>query len=525
MARGIRSRRPQLKGLTSRLGISTGNDKARRSWDRYTLFLVFATIATICYLRFLFITLREEARVREETTARSASSSASNEALFLEPDNPQQAWILKERLRRQAQPLEAVSTPEPSVAEVHSSVPARSEAELLEAVNSMLAKVGKCSIPDWNGHRGAYTFSFDDGSDGMVTFAPLVLNENNIRGTFFITPIFVDPPTDNPKPAQLPDKWPFILRMHEAGHEIGGHTTSHRNFFHEANETFIRNDFTEAVRRLEKEVPGLKGEKYTMAYPFGANNELSRREASKHYLAARTIQCGMMSASRFTSEDEFYVLNGCSHGRLPKAEKANKLLDSAIASNNWVVLIMHGIGSCISDRSKWVDDHSIANYREGIRSLETGQLVQCRYGYSAVNPQVFEAHVRYAAKMRDMKGVWIAPMVEVVKYLRQQQSHTVQVQSVSKDMKRIALVISRCVGCSHKPKLPDKMVPMAVEIHGESKMMTLGRTVRAYSVDQSGRELPTKVSMSGPNVKVLIQGIDVSRGEKTKVILYCCSVD
>ena len=70
-----------------------------------------------------------------------------------------------------------------------------------------------------------------------------------IKGTYFITPQFVDPPKDFPKPAQLPDKWPHIVRLAAAGHEVGAHTTSHRNFGMESNARFVQEDFSNVIKR------------------------------------------------------------------------------------------------------------------------------------------------------------------------------------------------------------------------------------------------------------------------------------
>ena len=35
----------------------------------------------------------------------------------------------------------------------------------------------KSSISEWNGHHAAYSLTLDDGSDGMITFAPMTMNE------------------------------------------------------------------------------------------------------------------------------------------------------------------------------------------------------------------------------------------------------------------------------------------------------------------------------------------------------------
>ena len=61
-------------------------------------------------------------------------------------------------------------------------------------------------IAPWNGHRGAFTLTFDDGNDAQVTFAPTLLSSYGINATFFITPQFMDPPDDDPVPMQLEGK-------------------------------------------------------------------------------------------------------------------------------------------------------------------------------------------------------------------------------------------------------------------------------------------------------------------------------
>ena len=71
----------------------------------------------------------------------------------------------------------------------------------------------------------------------------------SIKGTYFITPQFVDAPKDSPKPAQLPNKWPHVVRLAAAGHEVGAHTTSHRNFGMENSKEFTQEDFSAVIKR------------------------------------------------------------------------------------------------------------------------------------------------------------------------------------------------------------------------------------------------------------------------------------
>ena len=204
------------------------------------------------------------------------------------------------------------------------------------------------TIAEWNGHSSAYSLTLDDGSDGMITFAPMTMNEFGIKGTYFITPQFVDAPQDSPKPAQLPNKWPHVVRLAAAGHEVGAHTTSHRNFGMESNREFTQEDFTTVIKRLEKEVPSWAGADFTMAYPFGGRNQMSTDIASKLYIGARTTTCKSMRSTEFTSETAFANIFGCEYGKGANPGTVNKIFDRASDDHAWVVSLAHGLGCELS---------------------------------------------------------------------------------------------------------------------------------------------------------------------------------
>ena len=46
-----------------------------------------------------------------------------------------------------------------------------------ELVNIFQEGSVESRIAEWNGHSGAYSLTLDDGSDGIITFAPMTMNE------------------------------------------------------------------------------------------------------------------------------------------------------------------------------------------------------------------------------------------------------------------------------------------------------------------------------------------------------------
>ena len=179
------------------------------------------------------------------------------------------------------------------------------------------------------------------------------------------------------------------------------------------------------------------------------------------------------------------------------------------------------------DKSEWEDDRSQENYGEGIRNKLTGERVQCRYGYSWLEPGVYAKHIAYVAKERKAKDVWVETMGNVAKYIRQKNAYEAKV--VKEDGTSIAVSLATRQGYAGEPRLPRQMVPMTVEVRGEllDKYLTPAKVVgiKAEATGPDGNLLPTETRVEGSALVVLVRGVEMPKGGREgKVVVKCCSV-
>lgn len=111
--------------------------------------------------------------------------------------------------------------------------------------------------------RAIVTFSFDDISCNAATVGAKILEDEGVQGTFFVA-------------AGLLGKqfgpWQFaemsgIVALHEAGHEIGGHTFSHPDC-QSLSKAELEAEAAQNAAALQAAMPKLHVESF--AYPYGS---------------------------------------------------------------------------------------------------------------------------------------------------------------------------------------------------------------------------------------------------------------
>ncbi len=164
--------------------------------------------------------------------------------------------------------------------------------------------------------RGALSISFDDGCPSQYNLAVPALNEQGVRGTFFIN-------TNSVTPAEW-DTWSAVANM---GHEIGSHTMSHSDLT-TLSLTEIRNELEGSKAAIDARITSQ--ECLTLAYPYGVFNGDVQTIAQDTYIAARGIWCDL-NADPY----DFYNMQSCSaefgsydiYARAYDAELQGKWLD------------------------------------------------------------------------------------------------------------------------------------------------------------------------------------------------------
>lgn len=238
----------------------------------------------------------------------------------------------------------------------------------------------------WPGdYQAAVSLSFDDGTETQLNTAIPLMDEREIRGTFYIPP--------------RGDNWQAALEpwvpIHESGHEIGNHTIGHtcsRNFRDEPSDGGLEGmtikdmeaDVVEAEARLQQFFPR---ESRSFAYPcymtyvgMGETRQSYVPIIAKHFIAGRGYGEYGFANSPHNCDLACLWSRPVEHTR---GEEIVGMIDRALTQGRWLILTMHAIGSA----------------RLGTGSGE------------------FQWMLDYLVRRRDR--IWVAPVATIAEHLRE----------------------------------------------------------------------------------------------------------
>lgn len=279
-------------------------------------------------------------------------------------------------------------------------------------------------VSRWMGRRRAVSFSWDDGNDPQVTFLPTVMTKYGLSGTFYISTMFMDPVDDRPTPDQMTDKWEHA-RHNLMMHEIGLHSATHLNMNKEIDET-VKAEFAQNRIRLENEFSLPKDYTWTLAWPFG----IPKRGVDLDVLAMRTTNCAPNDWDRMP----YHELHACDWDG-----------NQQIVDDKWVIYFGHGADSCAMVDTNWEDVTLMVNESRhrnagpakassvsAIRNRDTGETIECRYGWSPI------VHGNVERRLSTIDNdTWVAPIGRIVRYHTAAQQATILTKWVRTDCLRI----------------------------------------------------------------------------------------
>lgn len=278
-------------------------------------------------------------------------------------------------------------------------------------------------IAKWQGDRaGAFALTFDDGQREQVTLAGPMLDALGLKATFVINPGKTTVKTGE----TWNGSWDEWRAMAKNGHEIGNHSMTHANF-NQVKDEGLEEEIVTAQKRIEQE---LGQPCITFCYPFNAETPASRIVVKRTHAVATDTKRKAYGGKDFT------------------ADKANAWVDEAIAKQDLVVAMIHGI--------------------------DTGYL-------PFTGRAVFKDHLDYL-KSKEAQ-VWIAPLGVIGRY--QQQREVAKLESKAGahqatftltcplDAKTYHIPLTVVIACGAAPKTPiakrdgaSEAVP--VSIHGDA---------------------------------------------------------
>ncbi len=155
--------------------------------------------------------------------------------------------------------------------------------------------------------------TFDDGREGVYTYALPILQQYGFTATIYIVPSWVegkDIPAEESYSEFL--TWDELQQLARAGFEIGSHSFSHKNMSTlDAGE--LERELSEAENIIEQQ---LQRKVKHFAYPYGIYNELALSTILSRYATAVTIDRGFSkTVGRFARQ---WILSTTSLGDFQK---------------------------------------------------------------------------------------------------------------------------------------------------------------------------------------------------------------
>lgn len=201
------------------------------------------------------------------------------------------------------------------------------------------------SSPWPEGCEGAFSLSFDDGSQSQLDIAIPILEEYDLLGTFYI----------NPRGDDWEERLAPWSKIAARGHELGNHTIDHicsRNFAWGPNvkslETTTLDEIEADVLKAEERLKELTPEQpiRTFCYPCYQNfiGEGPTRQSyvpviAKHFPAAR----GMGEAANHPEFTDLHYLTSWTAAGWMSGPQLCGFANTAMKQGRWGILALHGL--------------------------------------------------------------------------------------------------------------------------------------------------------------------------------------
>ncbi len=187
--------------------------------------------------------------------------------------------------------------------------------------------------------RGLVTFTFDDGWNSHYKTVYPILENANMKGSFYIITdtMASAPTTTNPNQIDVTKYMnpTMITEMHNNGHEIGSHTRTHPHLPQLSTQAMLSevNDSKQAL--IDIGITPVE----TFVYPYGEfNASIIQAVKDAGYIGARTVNRGYN-----TSATDNYVLLEQEIQNTTTFADVKSWVDTAIAQDRWLVLTFHQV--------------------------------------------------------------------------------------------------------------------------------------------------------------------------------------
>ncbi|MBP5767734.1 MAG: polysaccharide deacetylase family protein [Fibrobacter sp.] len=187
------------------------------------------------------------------------------------------------------------------------------------------AFAGPITTVAWNGHPGAATFSFDDGLHSQTKNLTFLDNMPDVKVTFFVCTNAMDFGSNSGPHMEYAKK----------GHEIGNHTSTHKNLTQGANLNSEIGGAASKLRSMGLEVTSL-------ATPYCAQDQAAKNAINQEHFINRS--CGGDGLTSWDREPDWMAV-GSHYWQENGSNVAGfkQTLDQAASQSKWHVQLNHGV--------------------------------------------------------------------------------------------------------------------------------------------------------------------------------------
>jgi Polysaccharide deacetylase len=214
---------------------------------------------------------------------------------------------------------------------------------------------GPLTVLDWDGHRAAVSFTFDDAQPSHIAHYA-ELQAAGAPMTFYLN-------SGHPPEAGFDAAW---TRAARDGHELGNHTTHHCHADGDARISgcIMGESLPDAGAEIEDNAAYITGHYpqsavWTMASPFGDNGWIG--PARSRVFINRGVAAGMIAP-----RDDTDPFNLPVHMAAPRetATSFNRFTDQARAGGKWLVFVFHTISPTTAN---WYNPVEVTEVVSGMR--------------------------------------------------------------------------------------------------------------------------------------------------------------
>lgn len=192
------------------------------------------------------------------------------------------------------------------------------------------AFAGPITTVPWNGHDGAVSFTFDDGSSDQLQQLGSYLDANeDVKVTFFITGGMYAGASGNIG---------SYVNYAKKGHEIGNHSKSHKNMTEVSDLTTETSGWKSSL--LQMGAP----EVFSFATPYCASNNNVANAISKDHIANRNC-AGAKYYGWGTEPNWMDISSNCYTYGGNSTNNAKGYMASAKSQKGWTVQLNHTVGT------------------------------------------------------------------------------------------------------------------------------------------------------------------------------------